>query len=192
MKKLSFLWLVVVLAFPAAAATKFTPDDSGKIALITGQLLSQVHYRQSRFDDTVSEMFLHKYLDAFDPNHLFFLQSDIDDYEKRFGHDLDNRTFAADASPAFEIFQRFTNRLSQCHQRVQKLLKENFDFTKDESFPTTRNKSPWPKDEAEADELWRLRIKLELLQGRLNKDKPEDTIKVISKRYDRLVKAMGK
>src|SRR6185295_16190913 len=80
----------------------------------------------------------------------------------------------------------------QCHQRVQKLLKENFDFTKDESFPTTRNKSPWPKDEAEADELWRLRIKLELLQGRLNKDKPEDTIKVISKRYDRLVKAMGK
>jgi carboxyl-terminal processing protease len=70
------------------------------------------------------------------------------------------------------------------------VLKEEFDFNTDERFVPSRNKMPWPKDESEADGLWRARIKYELLLGRLAKEKPEETLKTITKRYNRLVKTM--
>ena len=74
---------------------------------------------------------------------------------------------------------------------VQKLLKQEFDFSEDESVVLARNKEPWPKDDAEAAKLWRARVKYELLQGKLTKEKPEETIGVVQRRYQRLEKTMG-
>jgi carboxyl-terminal processing protease len=53
-----------------------------------------------------------------------------------------------------------------------------------------RNKLPWPASAGEADEVWTRRLKYELLVGRLNNDLPEDTLKVVTKRYARLAKTL--
>ena len=184
------LCLLVLAGWTAcwASAAEFSKAESGTIARAVGGLLEHLHYRQAELDDNMSEMFLHNYLDALDYSHLIFLQADLDEFERRFGKRLDDLTLKADANPADEIFNRYLERLNERQQSIEKLLKEQFDFSQDESVLLSRNKAPWPKDEAEAEQLWRARIKYELLQGRLAKDKPEETLKTISKRYQRMVK----
>src|SRR5207248_3013643 len=52
----------------------------------------------------------------------------------------------------------------------------------------TRQKSPWPKDEAEADQLWRGRITNELLQEHLSEHPIEPAPQLVARRYDRLAR----
>lgn len=189
-KALLTLPLLAAWLLAAASAAELNREQSGKIALVVGQILQQFHYLQRPLNDSLSQIFLTNYLDSLDYNHMFFLQSDVDEFRERYGASLDEAIRKGDASPAFAIYERFVTRLDQRHQLVQKLLEEKFDFTTDESFLPTRNKLPWPKDEAEARALWQLRIKFELLQGRLAKEKSEEPLKTVAKRYQRLVKTM--
>ena len=52
----------------------------------------------------------------------------------------------------------------------------------------SRQKSPWPKDEAEADKLWRDRIANELLQEKLSEHPIEPGPQLVARRYDRLLR----
>ncbi len=190
MKLILGILILMGWTFTSAVAVEFTRAQAGKITQKVGGILEQAHYRQAPLDNAISENFLKNYFNALDYNHLIFLQSDSGEFEKAYGTSLDEATIAGDVTPAYVIFGRYLQRLSGCHQRVEKLLQESFDFSKDETFLPARNKAPWPKDEAEAERLWRTRIKYELLQGRLAKEKPEDTLKTISRRYQRLEKTM--
>ncbi|HYE30917.1 MAG TPA: hypothetical protein VEH27_05795, partial [Methylomirabilota bacterium] len=169
---------------------EITIQESGKIAQVVGQLLQRAHYKQAPLNDETSKTFLKNYFNALDYNHLIFLQSDIEEFEQKYATSLDDRTQQADTAAAFEIYDRYIQRLDERRILVEKLVKQEHDFTKDETFSTARNKAPFPKDEAEAAELWRLRIKFELLQSRLNKEKPEEAADVIARRYARLEKTM--
>ncbi len=190
MKRPLALLLALCLLPLASHAVQFTPEQAGKITQAVGTLLDHAHYKRARLDDAVSEMFLKNYLDALDYNHLFFLQSDVDEFNRRYAKTLDDFTNKGDASPAFEIFGRFLKRLDERTDLVMRLLKEKQDFTKDDVLSTQRNKQPWPKDEQEAEQLWRLRIKYDLLPSRLAKEKDPEatTIEKLRKRYQRVQK----
>ena len=185
----SFVLLAAWLAQPPHAA-EFTRAQSGRITFAVGKLLENGHYRQVPLSDTISEIFLKNYLNALDYNHLMFLQSDIDEFEQKYGKTLGDAVLKGDESPGFKIFAKYLDRLSERQKWVDKILDEKMDFTKDESFLANRAKAPWPKDGEEAMQLWRARIKFELLQGRLAKDKPEETVQTISRRYKRLERMM--
>jgi carboxyl-terminal processing protease len=88
---LSLLLLLVGLAGPVSAVD-FTGVQAGRIAQVVGILLEKNHYKQTPLNDAVSEMFLNGYFDALDFNHMFFLQSDLDEFEKRYGTKLDDLT----------------------------------------------------------------------------------------------------
>jgi carboxyl-terminal processing protease len=131
-----------------------------------------------------------------DYNHLIFLKSDVDEFQTKYGKKLDDYIVPKDPKtapnvrPANEIFNRYLLRLGERNAFTAKMLKEKFDFTTDESILANRHKAEWPKDDAEAEQLWRGRIKYELLSARLGKETEEDAIKRIGKRYDRLEKTM--
>src|SRR5437868_5967799 len=57
------------------------PDD-GKIAYVAAKVLEGNHYLQRPIDDAISSKFLDKYLNALDPAHLLFFQSDLAEFEK--------------------------------------------------------------------------------------------------------------
>jgi carboxyl-terminal processing protease len=190
------LALFVQPSFCAAATTeaaKVPPLNdlqAGIVSATVGNILERYHFRGSRFDDIVSNGFLTNYLNALDYNHMIFLQSDIDEFKAKYGGRLDDATKSGQVSPAFQIYNTYLERLSERNMLVQKLLKQDFDFKEDESFILARNKEPWPKDDLDAAKLWRQRVKYELLQSRLNKEKPEEAIGLISRRYNRLEKTM--
>jgi carboxyl-terminal processing protease len=146
------------------------PYDSA-IAYVTARLLEQNHYRQHPLDNEYSEKFFDRYLSALDPQHLHFTQEDIAEFEK-YRDRLDDLTLAgprtADTGPAYVIFNRFLERLEQRAAYADELLKtEKFDFTSDERMLANRRDAPYPKDLAEAKQLWRQRLRFEYLQEKL-------------------------
>ncbi len=164
--------------------------QAGKVAKVVAYLLQQGHYSRKPFDSKLSQVFLRNYLDALDFNHMVFEQSDVDELTSTYGSVLDQWTRQENIEPAFAIYSRFLSRLAEKQAWVQEFLSTEPDFTVDETYVPERGKLPWPKDTAEARELWRKRIKYELLQGRLAKEKPETTRGMISRRYMRLLKEM--
>jgi carboxyl-terminal processing protease len=68
------------------------------------------------------------------------------------------------------------------------LLKAPIEVKPDTTIELSRQKSPWPKDEAEADAMWRARIANELLQEKLSEHPIEPGPQLVTRRYDRLMR----
>jgi carboxyl-terminal processing protease len=148
------------------------PAD-GKIAFVTATLLQQTHFSKQPFDASVSSKFLDHYLEALDPQHLHFLQSDLVEFERyrnKLGEMTLNQRRAADTRPACEIFDRFIQRFQQRVAYVDELLKnEKFTFDTDDKIALSRKEQPYPKDLNEAKQLWNQRLRFEYLQEKLGK-----------------------
>jgi carboxyl-terminal processing protease len=160
-------WVAVLATGWTAAAASLSPAQLGKITQVVGTLLELRHFKQTQLDNSVSQTFLRNYLDALDANHMFFLQSDLDEFEQRYGKTLDDAVHNGDTAPAYEIYKRFLERLEQRNRQAQAILDQPLTFDGDEMFMVSRTKAPWPKDAADAEALWRARLKSELLQDKL-------------------------
>jgi carboxyl-terminal processing protease len=210
--KIKLSILVVILGLPFLSPAKTTqppplvpgPND-GNIAYITARLLEEFHYSQHPFDTEISKRFFDGYLDSFDPQHLFFLQSDIDEFS-HYRTNLDVLTLGshgeADVRPAFEIFARFMERLRQRAAYSDDLLKrDDFNFNSDEQVVMIRKDAPWPKNLDEAKRLWREHLMYAFLQEKMNDETSPnsalsstnlaDITKTISSRYERELRAIG-
>jgi carboxyl-terminal processing protease len=147
------------------------------------ELLSQHHYRQSPLDDALSSLVLNAYLDSLDFSRSYFLASDIAGFEP-YRHTLDDALKSGDLQPAYVIFNLYLRRLTERTTHIQGLLKENFRFDVPESLDVDRKDAPWAKTPAELDDLWRKRLKHEMLTVMLSgKDQPAAR-ELLSKRYD--------
>ncbi len=181
---------------PAPKQMVVRADRDYEIERTVGGLLENHHYLQRPIDAEMSRRWLGLYLAALDESHRFFLQSDIDEFTKKYadtpgntlGDLLHGEDEAAAIGPAFEIFQRFLQRLREDVALAQKLVHEKHDFTKDESFTMPTDKSPWLKDEAASETLWRGYVKSDLLNGLLNKKPVDATAKRLTKNYDSLLR----
>jgi carboxyl-terminal processing protease len=166
------------------------PFDQGRVASLVARLLEQAHISQKPFDTATAALFLKNYVEALDFNHMTFLQSDLEEFTSIYRKTLPTLTKAGNTDPAYFIYARYLQRLEELAPWIESQLKQKPDFTLDESFTLDRRKLGWPQDLAEAKELWRLRLKFELLQARLasEKEKPEETVKMLTRRYQRRVK----
>ena len=149
------------------------PNDA-RISYVTARLLEEYHYSQHPLDREISKKFFDGYLDSLDPQHFYFLQSDIVDFE-RYRTNLDTLSInyhgASDLTPAREIFQRFLERLKQRVAYVDPMLKENeFQFYSHDRILLDRRKAPFPKNLVEAQELWRQRLLYDYLQEKLSRE----------------------
>lgn len=182
--------LVLALVSPAFSEILAPAKDSGRIASCVGAVLSREHYRQHPLDDEISKLFLDCYLNALDYNHLIFLQSDVQEFQQKYATTLDDETMKQNVQPGFDIYNRYVQRFEQRIALAKELLKEKYSFDTDESILLDRREVPWPANEDEARQLWRQRIKSDLLQEKLNSKKTTDAVEVISKRYDRILKGV--
>jgi len=162
---------------PLSQAVELSNQDSGKIARVVGFLLSQTHFKRAPLDDDISKAFLRKYMESLDYSRMVFLQSDYDEFNNKYGTLLDNLTKRGNVSPAFEIQKRYTKRLKTAHGWLEDIIWTEFDFTKIESFTPDRTKADWPANEEDARELWRKRIKYEVLGTRLGKRRGVEALK---------------
>jgi carboxyl-terminal processing protease len=153
-------------------------------------LLEQGHYSRMKLDEKVSQRFLKNYLEALDYNHLYFLQSDIDLFTAKYGNSLHNDVLLGNPDPAFTIFDIYKKRIEDRVANIKELLNQKYDFTSNRSVEINRQKAPWPKNEADADQLWHDRVEGELLQETLNKHAVDSPAKVLTRRYDQVLRSL--
>jgi len=152
--------------------------------LLINNVVSRAHYKKVVLDDTMSAAILKRYLESLDANKRYFTQQDIDGFTKKYSDKLDNSLRGADLDPAFEMFKAFRQRMEERHLYALKMLDKDFNFDLDESYGYDREDGPWAANKQELDELWRMRIKNDVLGLMLNGKKIEEIRKTLRKRYD--------
>ncbi len=178
----AILFAFAIAAPPAVAASKET------IAMSVGRLLEEGHYTRGKLNEEVSKKFLQTYLELLDFSHLFFTQQDVDALNAKYGSSIAGDVLLGTLKPAYEIYDLYAKRVDERVAKVRELLKLPIDFKGDATIELSRQKSPWPKDEAEADQLWRGRIDSELLQEHLSEHPIEPAPQLVARRYDRLAR----
>ena len=177
--------LAVLTIIPASARTS---PDPGQVALAVARWLEQAHYSRKKLDDEMSAKLLKTYLESLDYNRLYFTQKDVDEFQRKYENNLDDSIFRGDLTPARNIFARFKQRLEDRVASNKKLAKKQFDFAGNHTVELNRQKSPWPKDQAEADRLWRDRVEAELLQEHLSEFKLRPPEQTVTRRYEQALR----
>ncbi|QHT72032.1 tail-specific protease [Rhodocytophaga rosea] len=168
------------------------PDQSqAKVEMLVTQIMTQGHYRKVNLDDSLSSVILDKYLQSLDNSKVFFLASDVANFEK-YRKEIDNDLKKGELEPAYQIFNIFKTRFDERMTYVSQLLEKPFDFTVDENYETDREKAPWPKTVAEANEEWRKMVKSQALNLKLSGKKTEEISKMLKERYENQQKAITK
>jgi carboxyl-terminal processing protease len=190
MKLLRYLRALVAILFIVSAsylnaAAEINPSQ---ITISVGRLMEQGHYSRHKLDNEISLKLLHLYLENLDYGHLVFTQEDLDAFAAKYGDALDDDILLGNPTPAYEIFDLYKKRAEERVAKVKQwLANEKFKFKSDRTVMVNRQKSPWPKNEAEADQLWHDRLESELLALKLAKKNIEPPIKVVTRRYDQFL-----
>ncbi len=163
-----------------------SPAQKRATDLIT-HFISNYHYKRTPLNDQLSQKILDKYIESLDPNRSYFLAKDIQTFEK-YRNNLDDALRKSDLRPAFEIFKLFRKRVDERVQFALQQLEKNQDFSIDEEYVFDRQDAPWAKDLAELNELWRKRIKNDILSLKLSDKKPDELKTVLKKRYESLAR----
>jgi len=178
----------IVLSVAVTTAPLLAKSDSGSVANSVGRLLEEGHYTHQALNDEVSKKFLKTFLELLDFSHLFFTQQDVDMLTAKYGTSLDDDVLLQNVKPAYEIYDLYTKRVDDRVAKIKEQLNQAVDFKSNATIELSRQKAPWPKDEADADQIWHGRIVSELLQEHLSEHPIEPGPKLIAKRYERLAR----
>ncbi len=162
------------------------PDRDEVIAsLNVVELLKRHHYSKPPLNDARSVIIYESYLKLLDPSRSYFLASDITEFDK-WKTQFDDLLKSGDLDPGFTIYKRYLNRvkarldfaLAELGKGVDKL-----DFSTQETLLVDRKDAPWLKSEAELDDLWRKRVKDEVLRQKIAGKDPKQIQETLTKRY---------
>lgn len=160
-------------SFPSSSRAE---TDFGDVAFRVALMLRNRHYTRTEFDDAMSKRVFDNYMQYLDFNRMYFTQQDVDGFREKFEKSLDDVVFDVNIEPAHEMFAL---RLKRVEERVAKIEKEltegEFTFKTDRKVTQARKESPWPKDMAEADQLWHDVLEAELLAEQLRVEGIEKT-----------------
>jgi len=182
----------------APAATGLLPEQAvaptsaqRSLAPRVAGILEQNHYRHIPIDERLSPQVLDRFLTALDPQHSYFLASDIagfDRWKLKFG----DMIHTGEIDPAYLMFYVFQTRNRERMEFALKQLDTEPDFTREESFEFDREHANWPVDQNELNELWRLRVKNDAISLLLTGKNWNDTADTLRKRYKRVLARIDK
>ena len=175
-------------AATSPAAAKPGPNDR-QITLAVRSYLEREHFTRRPIDDEIARRWFGIFLESLDPMKIYFLQSDIDAFmQKR--DSLDDLVKRGDVSFAYEVYNRFLERIDARLPLIERLLATPQDFSKQESIIIDRDDTKWATSEAEAEDNWRKRIKYDLLVQKMEKTPPEEAQDKLQRRYRSFAKRM--
>lgn len=166
-----------------------TPEHRQATAGIL-QLMQRYHYKRVPVGDELSEQIFDRFLESLDPQRSFLLASDIEEFDKH-RRKFDDALRNARLKPVFEIFKRFRTRVEERAIFARNLLKRDFDFTIDENYTFNREDAQWVQSQPLMDELWRKRVKNDVLNIRLAEEADDDFVKTLEERYNRMARRVS-
>ena len=129
-------------------------------------LLNERHYRPQLLNEDLSEKVFDEYLKLLDPNKMYFTQQDIEKFSA-YRKILVAELLQGNADLAFEAYGQYQNRIKEYHEFAKILLAKEFDFTVDEEFVFDVDNLKYAADEASLKEIWRKKLKNDVLTMKL-------------------------
>ena len=149
------------------------------------ELLNRHHYNKPPLNDERSAKIYQGYLKMLDPSRSYFTAADIGEFDQ-WRNQFDDLLKSGNLEPGFLIYKRHLERLQSRLQFALSMLEQGvdkFDFSVDESLLIDREEAPWAKDLAELDDLWRKRVKDEVLRLKIAGKEPKAIQELLIKRY---------
>ena len=144
------------------------------IARKVANMLPAYHVTQHTLDDAISQRAWTNLVTMYDYNHAVFLQGDLDRFAPM-QTEIDDALRRGDVSFAYDVHRTFVRRLGECIAFVTNYLeKGEIDFSVDETYLYNRKDAPWPETAAARDDIWRQRIKNEMLAQILGRELDEE------------------
>jgi carboxyl-terminal processing protease len=193
---ISSLLLLGTLAGPAFGLTdrKFTTSPTlATEARTMVQLLEQAHYNRDAVRSSNYAEVIPDYMSLLDGQRLFFLGTDKAGFDRKYSKSIYwNVSTLGNIDAAYEIFAVYEKRVEdRINWIFDELKKTAPDLNGTDLYRIDRSKSDWPADQAAADELWRKRLKYELIAELLNKKTPDEAKQAVRKRYERMLKNLA-
>ncbi len=189
------LIIVLLAATVVAGASANVPEEESVLlqptmeqrftTSLATKLLTNWHYKDTRLDDELSQKILDGYVEMLDPNRSYFLASDITEFE-RYRDGMDDALRHSDLQPAFDIYNRYLDRVHQRVTYARARLEEPFDFDVEEDYRYDRSEAPWLETTDQLDDLWRRRVKNDYLRLKLSKKEHDEAIELLDERYANL------
>ncbi len=154
------------------------------------QLMQRYHYKRVPVTDALSAQIFDRYLETLDPQKNFLLASDIEEFYK-VRHQFDDALRSGRLDSVFDIFKRFRARVDERANFARGLLKRDFNFNIDEQYTFDREDAQWSSSTEVMDELWRKRVKNDVLDLRLADQSDDEITKTLEDRYERMARRVS-
>ncbi len=180
------------LRAPARAASILPPgalaptDDQRAIARKIGRILEETHYSREVMDDAFSRQVFQRYLEFLDPEHCYFLASDVQQFSA-YQDKFDDMIHTGDVDPGFLIFDRFKQRNRERMEYAIGLLKEQPDWNTTATYDFDRDHAAWPATQADMDQLWKKRVTNDALALLLAGKTWQQAADILRKRYQTFI-----
>ncbi len=166
------------------------PDPSDRlVSRSVAKLLNGEHLSGRKLDDEHSRRAIKTYLKSLDPWKVYFYQSDVDSFMKQ-QDELDDMVVKGDLTFGYRVYQVFLQRIDERVKIVDEMLAIEHDFTVDEEMISDRELAQYPRTAADARDLWRKRIKYDLLVLKADDMDGEEAKEKLTRRYHFFSKRM--
>ena len=187
---LLFLSTLIFSLSVVASESIETEDGQSSLYREIFERLASRHYRSQEIDDALSDRYLDEYINTLDSGKNYFLQSDIDEFEK-WRSKLDDLSKRGDIKPGFIMFNRVRDRaMTQLEKNITLLEDENyvFDFETSDSIMFDPELRSWFKTQQEASKFWEKRLVDSMIRLLLNEKDEADARELLIKRYRNQIK----
>ena len=133
-------------------------------------LLDRSHYLNQPLDSKTGGEILSMYIDSLDPNHTLFLQSDVDEFKKKYADEFGARLKRGDLSAGVDVFERYRKRSNEYFIMASKMLKTKLDLTSKDTIVLDREKLSHFKTQKEQRDYWARQLKFQLMSITLGQE----------------------
>lgn len=148
---------------------KQTPEQQVTTRQVAA-LLDRSHYLNQPLDTATGSEILSMYIDSLDPNHTLFLQSDVDEFKKKYADEFGARLKRGDLSAGVEVFERYRKRSNEYFAMAKKMLKTDIKLTSKDTIVLDREKLNHFKTKKEQRDYWTSQLKFQLMSITLGQE----------------------
>jgi carboxyl-terminal processing protease len=194
----ALVWLTLTALLGSASATLTKPQPAlqpkpgeSSVDQAVAYVLTHYHYSHEPLDTALAGRVFDEYLKELDQSHSYFLQSDIDSFAA-YRSILGQAIKDGDLKPAFAIYGVFRQRFDTRMAYALDQLAQQPDLQKDENLTIDDKPTAWATEPAALDDLWRKRIKNDVIELMLDgKTWPQAQVQ-LRKRYTNLQQNVDK
>ena len=176
-----FVGVAALVIGAQAPQVATTPVDERTAKIVVASLEGK-HMAKPTIDDKTAVKWAKMFFKDLDPQKYYFLKADIDEFMPQ-ATTLDEKIHEGNLDFGKQVFDRYLKRSEERLRMVEEVLKTKPDFTIDESMSDDPEKLDYPANDAEAKERVRQRVKLELLQAKIDNEPEEEALKKVDMRY---------